>query len=349
MVLILRGINLRFSKSVRDISVRVATLALKVKPVFRIIDELAVKLRRYSYRDPRIAKFRLRLVKLIDLSDDFNGFYGPSYFGFGRTTGDREGISGYDSLTIDTSKSDLSAALIDYLFAPDSVLEVGCAEGHLVSALLKLDIDARGFDYSRFAVRHSLDEVSDRITWGDLLSGLRVESKSVDVVVALETLEHLPPERIHLAVEELIRISRGFIYLTMPSFGANDVGLDGWFEGKVRDERLDYYKSLGDQYQGPVPTVDLALDKNGNLVEGHTAIASFSWWRDQFLAAGCTRDIDLERHLYVKLEEFNMTPYWNAYLFRVPNCDISPKRELADEEIFDKSRNLFNLDRYLGQ
>lgn len=333
-------------------SIKVALLGaivtlLKVGPLFRMADFAAAQLRRLNERDVRIETLHRRIVKVIDIADSSSGLYGPSYFGFGRKEGDREGLSGYDSLTVDTSKSDLSAALIDYLFAPRSVIEVGCAEGHLVNALVNLGIDARGFDYSRFAVRHSLKAVHKRISWGDLLAGLPAKSKSVDVVVALETLEHLPPEQISAAIEELIRISRGFIYVTMPSFGPNDMGFDGWYEGKVRDDRLDYYRSLGSNYQGPIPTVDLAVDKNGDLVEGHTAIASFSWWRDQFSKAGCARDIELERALYQKLSEFGMTPHWNAYLFRVPNASAESTRELADEGAFDRARRELNLDRYL--
>ncbi|MDA8195937.1 MAG: class I SAM-dependent methyltransferase [Actinomycetota bacterium] len=324
-----------------------SVLILQIKPLFRLVDAGVSWARTYVGKNVKVDQMYRRMVKVIDFADSSSGLYGPSYFGFGRTEGDREGLSGYDSLSIDTSKSDLSAAIVDYLFAPASVIEVGCAEGHLVSALVRLGIDARGYDYSRFAVRHSLEEVSDRIKWGDLLKGLSAESKSADVVVALETLEHLPPEMIHLAIEELIRLSRGFIYVTMPSFGPNDMGFDGWFEGKVKDERLEYYKSLGASYEGPVPTVDLAVDKNGNLVEGHTAIASFSWWRRQFQNAGCVREIELEKHLYEKIAEFSMTPHWNAYLFRVPNAKVEVKRDLADEEAFTRSRRLFDLDRYL--
>jgi hypothetical protein len=108
----------------------------------------------------------------------------------------------------------------------------------------------------------------------------------------------------------------GYLYATIPSFGINVSGPDGHFEGKVRPERVEYYRGLGPTYPGPVPEPDLAVDAEGHLVEGHLTIASFTWWTDQFEKAGFTRCPDIERRLYADIEPADLAPYWNLYVFR---------------------------------
>ena len=86
----------------------------------------------------------------------------------------------------------------------------------------------------------------------------------------------------------------GYLYATIPSFGPNVSGPDGHFEGKVRPERVEHYRELGPDYPGPVPEADLAVDADGQLVEGHLTIASFEWWTQQFELAGFTRCPEIE-------------------------------------------------------
>ena len=109
-----------------------------------------------------------------------------------------------------------------------------------------------------------------------------------------------------------------YLYATIPSFGTNVSGPDGHFEGKVRPERVDALPSArGRTILGPVPEDDLAVDADGQLVEGHLTIASFEWWTQQFELAGFTRCPDIERRLYADIEPADLAPFWNIYVFRV--------------------------------
>ncbi len=79
----------------------------------------------------------------------------------------------------------------------------------------------------------------------DLMTGLPWPDASFDVVSVLETLEHLPPDQVPQAIAELRRVCGGFLYATIPSFGPNGgPGPDGFFDNKVRAERLEHYRSL---------------------------------------------------------------------------------------------------------
>jgi hypothetical protein len=170
----------------------------------------------------------------------------------------------------------------------------------------------------------------------NLFAGLPWPDGTFELVTALEILEHLPPDRVPDALSELARVCSGYLYATIPSFGPNRSGPDGHFEGKVRPERVAHYQSLGADYFGPVPEADLAVDADGELVEGHLCIASFEWWTARFTEAGFTRCIDVEERLYADIEPANLAPYWNLYVFRASGADPSvteprePERTLAE-------------------
>jgi hypothetical protein len=152
-------------------------------------------------------------------------------------------------------------------------------------------------------------------------------------VTALETLEHLPPESIPAAISELRRVCGGYLLATIPTFGPNENGPGGWYNGKVRDERLAHYQQLPDTYEGPVPHHDLARDTEGNLLEGHLTIASFGWWTKQFRAAGFERCGEIERRIHPHLARFGLTKYWCLYVLRVPGIDAAREDVRSPDEI----------------
>ena len=318
-----------------------------IGPIFRYGNFVLTKLQVVAHggdSNTAISKLCSKCTLVLDAADQLDGIYGPRYFGYRRNSKSREGLSGYEDCTPETSKSNLSAYIIWRLFDLQNVLEVGCSSGYLLEALNHLGYTAIGVDYSHYAVRHACPGAVGRISRGDLIEGLRFSDASFDLVVLLETLEHLAPEVIPKALAELRRLCDGFVYVTIPSFGPNDVGDDGWFVGKVKESRLSYYQDLGPSYEGPVPIGDLMLDAEGNPVEGHLTIASFTWWRRMFVSAGFVREIEAERILYPILAEFEMTPHWNAYCFSVPGTAHTVRIQI-DETQDRRIRQLLRIDR----
>jgi SAM-dependent methyltransferase len=215
------------------------------------------------------------------------------------------------------SNADIAGWLLWRNFRVHRSLDVGCATGYLVEVLRELGIDAEGCDVSPFAIAHATPGAKGHIRVGNLFAGLPWEDGAFELVTALEILEHLPPDRVPVALAELKRVCGGYLYATIPSFGGNPSGPDGHFEGKVRPERVDHYRDLGPDYPGPVPEADLAVDADGQLVEGHLTIASFDWWTDRFAEAGFVRCVEVERLLYADIDPADLAPYWNLYVFRI--------------------------------
>jgi SAM-dependent methyltransferase len=273
--------------------------------------------------------------------------YGGSYFGRGRdASGDRAGLSGYARYDRIASNADIAGWLLWRNFRALTSLDVGCATGFLVEVLRERGIEAEGCDVSQFAIDHPSPGAAGHIRMANLFDGLPWPDRAFELVTALEILEHLPPEQVPVALAELHRVCGGYLYATIPSFGPNRSGPDGHFEGKVRPERLDHYRSLGPGYPGPVPEEDLAVDAEGNLVEGHLTIASFEWWTQQFVRAGFTRCPDDERRLYADIRPAGLSPHWNIYVFNVDGAPDSmtearcPDRTLVqlglDHPLFDR-------------
>ena len=263
--------------------------------------------------------------------------YGGSYFGEGRDAeGDRQGHSGYARYDRVASNADIAGWLLWRNFRVGTSLDVGCATGYLVEVLRERGIDAEGCDLSSYAIDHPAPGAVGHVRVANLFAGLPWADGTFDLVTTLEILEHLPPDRVPIALEELARVCGGYLYATIPSFGPNRSGPDGHFEGKVRLERVEHYRSLGPGYPGPVPEPDLALDADGNLVEGHLCIASFEWWTERFAEAGFTRCVDVEERLYADIEPADLAPYWNLYVFRLAGGDPGvaeprePGRTLAE-------------------
>ena len=274
------------------------------------------------------------------LADDV---YGGAYFGEDRNPFDRMGLSGYERYDRQTSNAEVAAYVVWRFFDVRNTLDVGCALGYVVEALRELGLDAEGTDVSQWAVDHAAPGARGHVFWGNLLRRLPVLDGRYDLVTALETLEHLPPDDVPAALRELRRVSRGYLVATVPSFGPNEHGPGGWFDVKVRPERLDHYRALGPDYDGPVPYDDLYRDAQGEPIEGHLTIASFRWWTRQFEAAGFVRCGAVERRIHPHLARFGMTKYWNLYVLRTPDA-LEPVADARSPDDIARVERLWGLD-----
>ena len=90
---------------------------------------------------------------------------------------------------------------------PESVLDVGCAFGFIVSRLRSLGINAFGVDISGYALSRAYDEVKPYLKQGDV-GQLPYADKEFDFVFSSGVLEHLPADDLNKAVKEIQRVSR---------------------------------------------------------------------------------------------------------------------------------------------
>lgn len=292
-------------------------------------------LRRSVDRSPLARKVARRALGELTAALD-NGVYGGDYFGEGYDPLERMGLSGYERYGRDTSNADVAAYIIWRFFAPESALDVGCALGFVVEALVELGVDASGLDYSEWAVEHPAPGAAGRLQWANLCGTLPTKPRSFDVVTALETLEHLPPEEVSAAVRKLAQATSGYVVATIPSFGPNDHGPDGFLEAKVPDEVLDRYRSLLPDYDGPVPYDDLLRDARGVPIQGHLTIASFGWWTQRFEEAGLVRCGAVEERIHPVLARLGLSEFWNLYVLRrsdVAEPPVEPHPEATRREV----------------
>jgi 2-polyprenyl-3-methyl-5-hydroxy-6-metoxy-1,4-benzoquinol methylase len=124
----------------------------------------------------------------------------------------REGGNSYDLETrrrVEGRHPDL----IKEVFEPARILDVGCGPGCLMYFLWERGLTVDGIDFSPSSRTLAPAEVRERITIGDVTEP-HVESRSYDLVICREVLEHLTVLQVRRAVEQLCRASSRFVYVT---------------------------------------------------------------------------------------------------------------------------------------
>jgi SAM-dependent methyltransferase len=290
-----------------------------------------------------LRQWRARRRRATDA--ETRAMYDEAYFGAGRNPLDRMGLSGYERYDRASSNADVAAYVVWRFLSPPRSLDVGCALGFVVEALRELGIRADGVDISEWAVEHATPGARGHVRVGDLLAGLPHRSGEFDVVTAFEVLEHLAPEDVPAALAELRRVSGGWLVATIPSVGPNEHGPGGWFNAKVRDEVLERYLALGDDYDGPVPHDDIRRDPSGRPIEGHLTVASFRWWTERFAEAGFERCGEVERRIHPSLARFGLTKYWNLYVCRTPGTAVPPDPLHPPDEVVAVERRWHLAER----
>jgi len=103
--------------------------------------------------------------------------------------------------------------LIQEVFAPARVLDLGCGPGFLMQFLHELGIDVHGVDFSPTSVDLAPPEIAERINIG-AADDLAFLDGAFDLVVCREVLEHLTVLQVRRTVSEACRVSSDFVYVT---------------------------------------------------------------------------------------------------------------------------------------
>ncbi len=218
--------------------------------------------------------------------------YGQEYY-------DGEGESGYLAYEDGEWTAQLSGLFIDHL-KPRRVLEVGCAKGFLVRRFRQRGIEAHGVDISRYAIGAAPDDIRPYVSVADILE-LPFPDDSFDLVLCMETLEHLPPDLVARAAGELARVCSGKVLASIPSFGFNDYGPQG----------LPILPGQREDAQADRPFKEITLDEKGRPHHGHLTLATYRWWTRQFADNGLYRLGWLERAMNAdkRLHNFHFQIY----------------------------------------
>lgn len=104
-------------------------------------------------------------------------------------------------------------ALIKEVFAPSSVLDVGCGPGALMFLLHELGVEVDGIDFSEHVVGLAPEAVRGRIVIGPV-DVRHVAAASYDLVICREVLEHLTVLEVRRTVAAVCDASSRFVYAT---------------------------------------------------------------------------------------------------------------------------------------
>jgi len=104
---------------------------------------------------------------------------------------------------------------------PDNaaILDVGCAKGFLLHDFKELmpRCTVAGVDVSRYAIEHAMESVKPFLKIASA-EKLPFPDKSFDLVISINSIHNLPPERCKKALQEIQRVCRGSAYITVDAW-----------------------------------------------------------------------------------------------------------------------------------
>jgi ubiquinone/menaquinone biosynthesis C-methylase UbiE len=138
-----------------------------------------------------------------------SGHYDSEYF-----TGDWRAEGNNYSLETRRQIEAKNPSLINEVFQPKKVLDLGCGPGALMHLLWELGVHADGIDFAESSRELATPEVRDRIVVGQVTDPTLKPDNAYDLVICREVLEHLTVLQVKQAVENMVRMTSKFIYVT---------------------------------------------------------------------------------------------------------------------------------------
>jgi SAM-dependent methyltransferase len=105
-------------------------------------------------------------------------------------------------------------SLIRDVFQPKKALDLGCGPGALMHLLWELGVDVEGIDFAESSRTIATPEVRDRIAIGQVTDPTLRPANAYDLVICREVLEHLTVVQVQKAVENMVRMTSKYIYVT---------------------------------------------------------------------------------------------------------------------------------------
>jgi SAM-dependent methyltransferase len=141
--------------------------------------------------------------------------FGVAYFDGTRDTG-------YGGYTYDGRWKPVCEAIQQrYALQPGAtVLDVGCAKGFFLAACLEVcpGVQVRGIDVSSYALSQAPASLQPFLSLGSADDLSAFSDQTFDFVAAMNSLHFLPPERVKVALEEMLRVGRGKFFVQVDAY-----------------------------------------------------------------------------------------------------------------------------------
>lgn len=126
-----------------------------------------------------------------------------------------------------------------YQLADDaSILDIGCAKGFMLHDFKEVmpNCSVAGCDVSHYALDHAMESVKPYLC-NACAETLPYADNSFDLVISINTIHNLPPERLKTALKEITRVSRGPAYITVDAW-RNDQEKENLFKWVLTAETM---------------------------------------------------------------------------------------------------------------
>lgn len=100
------------------------------------------------------------------------------------------------------------------MFEPATALDVGCAKGLLVQALVLKGVDAVGTDIADYAIENSHPDVRRRLS---VRSATEAIEGRYDLVSCIEVLEHMSPQEAQQAIDSMCAATDRILFSSTPA------------------------------------------------------------------------------------------------------------------------------------
>ena len=136
------------------------------------------------------------------------------------------------------------AEFIAKKYSPSTILDVVCAKGFCVKWWRKFGIEAYGIDNSKYAVSNAPEEVKNFVLEGDIRD-IKFKDNYFDVVVCMETIEHVLDKDLDKALSELYRVTKNVCIISTPFEKLNTDKDLSHVSIHSKDYWIDKFKSVG--------------------------------------------------------------------------------------------------------
>ncbi len=114
----------------------------------------------------------------------------------------------------------------EFILPFKSFLDVGCGMTQLIARMAKQSVQAVGCDISSVVVAEQC-KMGNKVIWADVTESLPFVVSSFEVVSAYDVLEHIPPYAVNHVIDEIARVAKHRVLLTIAYKPANAKGAKG--------------------------------------------------------------------------------------------------------------------------
>lgn len=171
---------------------------------------------------------------------------------FGQQFFDGERKYGYGGYKYDGRWKSVVARFKDHYHLPDNaaILDIGCGKGFMLHDFKELmpGSTVAGIDVSEYAIENAMPDMKPFLKIASA-EKLPYPDKSFDLVISINSIHNLPPERLKTALKEIGRVSRGHSYITVDAW-RNDQEKENLFKWVLTAEsmmQVDDWKKLFDE------------------------------------------------------------------------------------------------------